>query len=79
MAKYLLKSLGTAPKEKPSLYPLFMKFLANTNYFSKVQGGVEDVIPMLNAMTAALADLEERVTALEPAEEPAEDPAATET
>lgn len=53
----------------------------NTNYFSKVQGGMEDVIPMLNAMTAALADLEERVTALEPEDEedPTEDPAADPT
>ena len=46
----------------------------NTDYFSKVQGGMEDVIPMLNAMTAALADLEERVTALEPTEDPPADP-----
>ena len=53
----------------------------NTDYFSKVQGGMEDVIPMLNAVVTALADLEERVTALEPEdeEETTEDPTDTET
>lgn len=65
----------------------------NTDYFSKVLGGLEDVIPLLNAVNTAIATaneaidaLEERVAALEPAEEetpaaedPTEDPTNTET